>query len=192
MQQPPLKLDEKLTLGRPEQLLLSDDPNFMPGADFELDIDLLDMNGDFPGSSLQTSLLASSQSSRSFDLAAHIVVPSSDQGLGGLNLGDIVYPPSGSGAGGYVLGFALSLISQSTDTDYNREMPLLDDNEQLLPEAEFSFDQDRNLFELDNISSTPLHRSVNQADTRGTAGLIVPEYNLDDAPANVEAVAETV
>lgn len=99
-----------LTSFRPEQLLLPDDPNFLPELTLDVDLDLANLNFDTDPSSQSASVLSprSRRSSRtSHSEMPELQVPSSTGHGYGLGLGDFAMGDVGTDARGSLHGYGM-------------------------------------------------------------------------------------
>ncbi|KAF2098118.1 hypothetical protein NA57DRAFT_76913 [Rhizodiscina lignyota] len=141
------ELDPEAGRARPEALLLEDDPTFLPDLAFvPLDFDLSRLEASLSGGS-QASKSLSPHTARTTPLSDHagLILPTSDTGGVG-DIGDF-------GFGGSPLG----------EGDLRRF-----DDDGVLPEADFTFDEEGNLLDLSQVRAasaalqraTPRPRSV--------------------------------
>lgn len=129
-------IDTDRTL-RPEQLLLEDDPSFLP--------DLALAPFDFDLSTFEASLTAESPLT---SLSPHTPTTSSGTAFGG-PVGGLVIPTSDTGAVGDIGGF----IVPGDDGLGAAAAP--GDDEGFLPEADFSFDAEGNLLDFSVAGAAP-------------------------------------
>lgn len=127
-----------LIFSRPEQLLLQDDPSFLPDFAFApLDFDF---------TRLDESTSAGSQNSSALSPNTGRTSPLSSQE----NL-DLLLPTSDTGDGGDFGGLGAG--------DYSRlgrdDLPTVGEDEGFLPEADFTFDADGNMVELSEPRVVP-------------------------------------
>lgn len=134
--QPLLSSSELLMrLGRPEQLVLQDDPAFLPEFDLpNLDLDLSIFDASTQASSKRASILSatSNQSSQSSNQEGENSVLS------------LVIPSSGSGNAG-IGGF---ITAESEGTSAHRDTRPADHEEGFFPDVDFNFDAEGNLIEF--------------------------------------------
>ena len=133
------KRDTHHRLYRPDQLILQDDPAFLPEyflPGLDIDLSALDLSTD--GSSRRSSLLSphSQQSSRSSN-------KDSDESLLGL-----IIPTSDTGDAGNIGGFALAGDDIGSARRGSRIGALLEEEEGgLFPDVDFAFDEEGNVIE---------------------------------------------
>lgn len=123
---------------RPEQLVLQDDPAFLPEFDLpNLDLDLSIFEASTLGSSKRTSIMSakSNQSSQSSN-------PNGEDSVLGF-----VAPSSGSGDAG-IGGF---IFAESDGPVVGRDTRPSDDADGFYPDVDFNFDAEGNLIELGGV-----------------------------------------
>jgi len=127
---------------RPEQLVLQDDPAFLPEFDLpNLDLDLSIFEASTQGSSKRTSIISAKSKSSS---------QSSNQDGEDSVLGFVIRS-SGSGDAG-IGGF---MIAESEGTVTRRDIRPADDAEGFFPDVDFNFDAEGNLIELGDVEPVP-------------------------------------
>ena len=126
---------------RPDQLVLQDDPAFLPDFDpLDLDLDLSLFEASTQGSSQRSSIMSrhSHQSSRSSNADAEPAVVG------------LVIPSSSSGNAGGIGGFALP------ESERSRGAVISNEDEGFFPDVDFNFDAEGNYIELGEVQPTPV------------------------------------
>ena len=125
---------------RPDQLVLQDDPAFLP------DFDLLDLDLDL--SLLEASTQGSSQ--RSSIMSGHSHQPSRSSNVDeGRAMADLIIPSSSSGNVGEIEGFVLP------ESEGGRGVNIIDEDGGFFPDVDFNFDAEGNFIELGEVQPTP-------------------------------------
>lgn len=144
-------LDPDAGRARPEQLVLEDDPSFLPDFAFPgLDFDL---------SSLEMTFARNPQRSSSLSLTPHgSQYLRSERPYGG-PVGGLILPTSDAGGYEDIGGFVVQGDDGRGTSRFGRASSILErEDHDLLPEADFSFDADGNLVEFTpgkSIGATP-------------------------------------
>ena len=128
----------ELNVVRPDQIVIQDDPNFLPDfhiAGFDIDFSALDMSS--ASSSRKSSILSrqSLASSRSSQQGADISMP------------ELLIPSPSAGSLGEIGGFQLPSERSTTIQQHERLGRLLDDDEAFNFDPGFTVDADGNLIE---------------------------------------------
>ncbi|MCJ1249630.1 hypothetical protein MMC30_006856 [Trapelia coarctata] len=140
------ELDPDAGKARPEQLVLQDDPAFLPELDLpNLDMDFSLFEVSTQGSSKRTSIMSakSNQSSQSSHQEGEDSVLS------------LVIPSSGSGNAGGIGGFTIAESEGTSARRDTRPADAVNDEEGFFPDVDFNFDAEGNLIELGDLGPLP-------------------------------------
>ena len=141
---------ESLTYyGRPDQLILQDDPTFLPDIDLpSLDLDLALFENSTEGSTNRSSIMSAH---------SHKSSQSSNKGREG-PLPGLILPSSGSGNNDAMEGFELQR-SNTGSIQNDTVLPVMfQEEEGFLPDVDFNFDADGNMIEL-RVQSRPVNET---------------------------------
>ena len=150
-------------MSRPDQLVLQDDPAFLPDIDLpSLDLDLSLFENSTQGSSYRTSIIfaSSHQSSVSSNKDGE------DSVLG------LLIPTSDSGNAGGIEGFQLAKSgSNATEIDHGIR-DVFPEERGFFPDVDFNFDTEGNMIELEapqalqSVNPVPRDRSDSETNTQ--------------------------
>ena len=147
---------------RPDQLVLQDDPAFLPDLFLpNLDMDLAFLESSTQGSSKRTSLHSalSQQSSKS----SHV---EGDESILGL-----VIPTSGSGNSGEIGGFTFPDSAGGSAQRDRRTIGSLGADEGFYPDVDFAFDDDGRIIELGDQPQPRAETTAGPARVRSDSGI---------------------
>ena len=136
-----IEVCELTSIHRPDQLVLQDDPAFLP------DFELLDLDHDL--SLFEESTQGSSQRSSIISGRSHQSSMSSNTDTEPAMVA-LVIPSSSSGHAGGIGGFALP------ESEGSRGANIINEEEGFFPDVDFNFDAEGNLIELGEVQQSPV------------------------------------
>ncbi|MCJ1434419.1 hypothetical protein MMC27_003787 [Xylographa pallens] len=145
------ELDPEAGKARPDQLVLRDDPAFLPDIDLpSLDLDLSLFENSTQGSSHGISIMSAS---------SHLSSRSSDKDGEASVLG-LLIPTSDSGNAGGIGGFQLANSgSNATEIDHGIA-DVFSEEQGFFPDVDFNFDAEGNMIELEAPQAVQFHEPV--------------------------------
>ncbi|MCJ1404428.1 hypothetical protein MMC11_007653 [Xylographa trunciseda] len=134
------ELDPEAGRARPDQLILQDNPAFLPDIDLpSLDLDLSLFENSTQGSSHRTSIMSANSIQSSI----------SSNKDGEASVFGLVIPTSDSGNAGGTGGFHLADLGSSTTKRDTRNADIFPEEQGFFPDVDFNFDAEGNMIELE-------------------------------------------